>query len=67
MIFTAEEKGLRIAVFRGASDGVGQAIKADLNLDMFLPLFAFGSCMCRDWSNRRWRTMRGGWGRRIML
>jgi hypothetical protein len=41
VIFTAEEKGLLGSrYFAGHSTVPGQAIKADLNLDMFLPLFA---------------------------
>lgn len=42
VIFTAEEKGLLGSrYFAGHPTVTGQAIKADLNLDMFLPLFAF--------------------------
>jgi hypothetical protein len=42
VIFTAEEKGLLGSrYFAGHPTVSGQAIKADLNLDMFLPLFAF--------------------------
>jgi len=42
VIFTAEEKGLLGSrYFAGHPTVPGQAIKADLNLDMFLPLFAF--------------------------
>ena len=42
VIFTAEEKGLLGSrYFAGHPTVRGQAIKADLNLDMFLPLFAF--------------------------
>jgi Zn-dependent M28 family amino/carboxypeptidase len=42
VIFTAEEKGLLGSrYFAGHPTVPGQEIKADLNLDMFMPLFAF--------------------------
>jgi hypothetical protein len=42
LIFTAEEKGLLGSrYFAGHPTVPGQEIKADLNLDMFMPLFAF--------------------------